>query len=77
MSQERRDQEMRRMLGVLGSGFKLVGRAFRTFELINNDLVEQYTLKDGAFPVGSVNKCLVHADISQVSIPYAPSAHAL
>ncbi|KAL8794586.1 MAG: hypothetical protein Q9195_002921 [Heterodermia aff. obscurata] len=29
--------------------FKLVGRAFRTFEVLNQGLVGQYTLNDGAF----------------------------
>lgn len=56
MTQERRAEETRRMLGVLDSGFKLVGRAFRTFELVNNHLVEQYTVKDGVFLVGLINK---------------------
>ena len=51
MSQKRRADDMRRMLGVLNSGLKLAGRAFRTFELINDRIVQQFTLKDGAFPV--------------------------
>ena len=46
------------MLGVLDSGFKLVGRAFRAFELVNSHLVEQYTVKDGTFLVGLINICL-------------------
>ena len=55
MSQERRAQDMQQMLGVLDSGFKLVGRAFRTFELVNSHLAEQFTITDGGFPVGLVN----------------------
>ena len=58
MSQARRAQDMLQMLGVLDSGFKLVGRAFRTFELVNNHLVEQYTVEDGGFLVGLINRCL-------------------
>ena len=58
MSQEQREKDMRRMLGVLDSGFKLVGRAFRTFERINNHLVDQYAVKDSLFLVGLSNKCL-------------------
>ena len=57
MSQEERAKDMRRMLGVLGSGFRLVGRAFRTFELVNNRLTEQYTVEDGRFPVGLCIHC--------------------
>lgn len=51
MSQDQRSQEMVRMLRVLSTGFKLVGRAFRAFEQANNQLVEQYTLTDHIFPV--------------------------
>ena len=54
MSQEQRAKDMRRMLGVLDSGFKLVGRAFRNFEMINNHLVDQYSVKDSLFLVGGV-----------------------
>ena len=39
------------MLGVLSTGFKIVGRAFRAFEEVNQQLMEQYTLTDDVFPV--------------------------
>ena len=54
MSQRQRADDMRRMLGVLNSGLKLAGRAFRTFELVNDRIIEQFTLKDGVFPVSLI-----------------------
>lgn len=51
MTQERRNRDMADMLVVLSTGFKLVGRAFRAFELASNRLAEQYTLAENVFAV--------------------------
>lgn len=51
MTQERRSQDMVSMLSILSTGFKLMGRAFRTFESANNQLIEQYTLTDNVLTV--------------------------
>ena len=76
MAQEKRNQDMVRMLGVLGTGFRLMGRAFRTFEAANNRLVAQYTLTDSVLPVcpySSLSNVTLRANVRKGSNTYGTS----